>query len=401
MARARKKKSRISQFNNILIGLLLSAGIGIMAYPSISDMIVNYQLKQEMAQYNTALEGYEENYDDMWAPAEEYNRWLVTKDQPLTVTPEENEYVRTLLNPLGTGMIGSIEIPKIGVNIPFFYGTDEQQLQSGAGYWMGSSLPTGGESTHTVLTAHTGLVRAKLFTDIDKLENGDTFTIRVLDRILTYEVDNRQIVDPDVVEPMYIVPGEDLVTLYTCYPYGVNSHRLLVRAHRIPNEESVPSQEEQIRKWLEEWWPWMVGGLIASLLLFWNWKKRRSRRKTEAPEAPAVLPIAVDVLGGVKKEPGWIRRIPVRLRTRLLPARVMKQSDWIQEAADQAEQRKAALPPRRRRQTSSHPAKTQKKEKSRPYIADRVKQSGLATARKQALKKKNPAERGEEHAQTH
>lgn len=395
------KKKKKNHLFDWLIALLLAAGVGVMSYPTVSDWVIRHRLSQEISSYHEVVEGTEEDFSSLWEAAEAYNRTLLTKSPQLVVTPEEKEYVSTLLNPLGTGMMGSLDIPKIGIHLPVYQGTEEKELQTGAGYWLGSSLPTGGPGTHTILTAHTGLVRAKMFTDLDKLVAGDTFSIEVLDRVLTYEVDQIKITEPEELDELYIRPGEDLLTLYTCYPYGVNTQRLLVRGHRIPTPEPETDSKEQMRQWLEEWWPWMTGGLITSLLLFWNWKKRRSRRKTEAPEAPAILPIAVDLLGGVKKEPGWIRRIPIRLRTRLLPARVMKQSDWIREAADQAEQRKAALPPRKRRQTGIHPARRRNKNQNRPSVADRVRQSGLATARKQALKRKDPAERGEEHGQIH
>lgn len=276
-----KTKKKQSRFGLILALLIMLGGAGLIFYPSISDMVVNYQLSRNIDQYNIGLEGVEENFDEEWRMAEEYNEYLATKDLQLTCSPKEREYVETLLNPLGSGMIGSIQIPKIGVNIPIYYGTEEQQLQAGAGFWMGSSLPTGGPSTHTVLTAHTGLVRAKLFTDIDKLKNGDQFFIRVLDRTLAYEVDQRMIVDPDEMEPMYIQPGEDLVTLYTCYPYGVNTQRLLVRGHRIPYEEEAEDSENLAEKLLKNYWIWILVILIILLLLWWLLHRHRKKKKTK------------------------------------------------------------------------------------------------------------------------
>lgn len=276
-----KTKKKQSRFGLILALLIMLGGAGLIFYPSISDMVVNYQLSRNIDQYNIGLEGVEENFDEEWRLAEEYNEYLAAKDLQLTCSPKEREYVETLLNPLGSGMIGSIQIPKIGVNIPIYYGTEEQQLQAGAGFWMGSSLPTGGPSTHTVLTAHTGLVRAKLFTDIDKLKNGDQFFIRVLDRTLAYEVDQRLIVDPDEMEPMYIQPGEDLVTLYTCYPYGVNTQRLLVRGHRIPYEEEVEDSENLAEKLLKNYWIWILVILIILLLLWWLLHRHRKKKKAK------------------------------------------------------------------------------------------------------------------------
>lgn len=276
-----KTKKKQSRFGLILALLIMLGGAGLIFYPSISDMVVNYQLSRNIDQYNIGLEGVDENFDEEWRLAEEYNEYLATKDLQLTCSPKEREYVETLLNPLGSGMIGSIQIPKIGVNIPIYYGTEEQQLQAGAGFWMGSSLPTGGPNTHTVLTAHTGLVRAKLFTDIDKLKNGDQFFIRVLDRTLAYEVDQRLIVDPDEMEPMYIQPGEDLVTLYTCYPYGVNTQRLLVRGHRIPYEEEVEDSENLAEKLLKNYWIWILVILIILLLLWWLLHRHRKKKKAK------------------------------------------------------------------------------------------------------------------------
>ncbi|MFR7639758.1 MAG: class C sortase [Allobaculum sp.] len=283
MTLTNKTKKKQSRFGLILALLIMLGGAGLIFYPSISDMVVNYQLSRNIDQYNIGLEGVEENFDEEWRLAEEYNEYLAAKDLQLTCSPKEREYVETLLNPLGSGMIGSIQIPKIGVNIPIYYGTEEQQLQAGAGFWMGSSLPTGGPSTHTVLTAHTGLVRAKLFTDIDKLKNGDQFFIRVLDRTLAYEVDQRLIVDPDEMEPMYIQPGEDLVTLYTCYPYGVNTQRLLVRGHRIPYEEEPENSENLAEKLLKNYWIWiLVVLLLLFLLLWWLLHRHRKKKKTKS-----------------------------------------------------------------------------------------------------------------------
>ena len=139
-------------------------------------------------------------------------------------------------------MMGYIDIPKISVHLPIYQDTEESALQAGAGFWLGTSLPTGGPSTHCVLTAHNGLVRAKMFTDLDQLEIGDTFSLTILDRVLTYEVDQILVTEPEDISPLQIVEGEDYVTLYTCTPYGVNTHRLLVRGHRIP----TPEDEETV-----------------------------------------------------------------------------------------------------------------------------------------------------------
>ena len=166
-------------------------------------------------------------------------------------------------------MMGYIDIPKINVHLPIYQGIEEKELQSGAGYWLGSSLPTGGESTHCVITAHTGLVKAKMFTDIDQLEIGDLFTLFVLNRQLTYEVDQILITEPDDIKDLYIVDGKDYVTLYTCYPYGVNTERLLVRGSRVDNIEN------QDNSWLLKyftWWQILLFIFIVLLLILFLWR---------------------------------------------------------------------------------------------------------------------------------
>ena len=157
----------------------------------------------------------------------------------VAATAEEEAKIEQFLNPLGNGMMGYIDIPKINVHLPIYQGIEEQALQAGVGFWPGTSLPTGGPSTHCVLTAHNGLVRAKMFTDLDQLVEGDTFSLSILDRVLTYEVDQILVTEPDEVDALQIVEGQDYVTLYTCTPYGVNTHRLLVRGHRIETPENV------------------------------------------------------------------------------------------------------------------------------------------------------------------
>ena len=159
------------------------------------------------------------------------------KEEQFLVPAEEREELDHLLDPWETGMMGYVDIPKIGVHVPIYHGTEERALQSGAGFWYGTSLPVGGENTHCVLAAHNGLVKAKLFTDLDKLEVGDQFTLDVLNETFTYEVDQILVTLPEETEELYIQNGKDLVTLYTCTPYGVNTHRLLVRGHRVTEPE--------------------------------------------------------------------------------------------------------------------------------------------------------------------
>lgn len=228
-----KHKLRIT---TLLFFLLLFAGLGVLLYPTLSDIWMRWKLSREIGQYNQVSEAVKEDYKELWEAAEEYNRYLTEKEFQFILSEDERQWISTLLNPQGTGMMGYISIPKIHVNLPIYQGTEEKELQSGAGWWMGSSLPTGGESTHCIITAHTGLVKAKMFTDVDQLVIGDTFTLSILNRELTYEVDQILVVEPEDMSELMIKDGEDYVTLYTCTPYGINSHRLLVRGRRVPEE---------------------------------------------------------------------------------------------------------------------------------------------------------------------
>ena len=215
----------------------------------------------------------------MWKAAEEYNRKLAQRENQFAVSDDEMTKISGLLNPMETGMMGRIDIDRISVHLPLYQGTDEADLQAGAGWWIGTSLPTGGESTHCVITAHTGLVRAKMFTDLDQMETGDTFSLTILDRILTYEVDQILVTDPNEIEPLLIVDGEDYCTLYTCYPYGVNTERLLVRGRRIPTPEMAEtSVNESNAGEVPLWGIGIAVGAAAATggAIFWHGKRRKA-----------------------------------------------------------------------------------------------------------------------------
>lgn len=265
---------------DLLAVLLLLAGAGAMLYPTLSDLYYGWQARNEIHYYYEYLNA---DFDALFAQAEEYNQGLLQKENQFVVSQEEIEQLETLLNPLGNGMMGYIEIPKIDVQLPIYQGTSERALQAGAGWWMGTSLPTGGEGTHCVLTAHTGLVKAKMFTDIDQLVEGDTFTLSILDRTLTYEVDQLLVVDPSERDALRIVEGQDYVTLYTCTPYGINTHRLLVRGHRIetPEAETEPSASLwQIAA------PLLLAAVLAAAVggLVWGIRSWRRPGKRVAPK---------------------------------------------------------------------------------------------------------------------
>lgn len=270
------KKPRLS---TVLVGVLFLVGAGVMLCPTMSDLYVRRQLQKELAQYNQVTQGEEADYSELWAAAEDYNRRLAEKDNQFAVSEEEMEEISGLLNPLGTGMMGHIDIEKISVHLPVYQGTEESALQAGAGWWIGTSMPTGGPGTHCVLTAHTGLVRAKMFTDLDQMEEGDTFSFTVLDRVLIYEVDQILITEPEEIEPLLIVDGEDYCTLYTCYPYGVNTERLLVRGHRIPTPETEKTAVSVLTE--ESSRPWLAAAALAAGIAVAVVIKKRKRKETK------------------------------------------------------------------------------------------------------------------------
>lgn len=248
-----------------LIAVLLAlVGVGMLLYPHISNYYYSVRFESDIAEYDP-FSGVDT--DALWAAAEEYNRSLAETGSRFNTTQEEKDAAAAYLNPLGNGMMGYIEIPDIDVRIPIYQGTEEAALQAGAGWWIGTSLPVGGESTHSVITAHTGLVKAKMFTDLDQLEIGDTFTLTILDRQLTYEVDQILVVLPDELEPLEIVEGEDYVTLYTCTPYGINTHRLLVRGHRVGNGEAYQLADDNDRETMHNALSSGLGLLVWSMVM--------------------------------------------------------------------------------------------------------------------------------------
>ena len=286
-------KKQKSRKGTVLAVLLLIIGLGVMLFPTMSDLYYRWEAGREIAQYNqVTAQATAEDYSELWAAAEDYNRQLAARaTDPTTASPELAADISQYLNPLGNGMMGYIDIPKINVHLPIYQGTEERALQAGAGYWLGTSLPTGGASTHCVLTAHNGLVKARMFTDLDQLAVGDTFTLTVLDRVLTYEVDQILTTLPQELEPLRIVEGQDYVTLYTCTPYGVNTHRLLVRGHRIPTPESQQDaadggSDSSGTQW---WWiafPLLLIALLIAAICYVVYKHRKNRRQARATETP-------------------------------------------------------------------------------------------------------------------
>ncbi|MDY2791805.1 MAG: class C sortase [Eubacteriales bacterium] len=229
----------------LLVGVFL-LGLGILLYPSVSDYWNSMHQTRAIGAYEDTLSGMtQKDYSEYFAQAEAYNAALASLPTPLTGyevldTLEEVPKYRDVLDVNGMGIMGYIDIDEIGVELPIYHGTDPSVLNVAVGHLEGTSLPVGGVGTHCVLSAHRGLPSARLFTDLDRLKVGDTFTLTVLNRLLTYQVDQVLIVEPDQVEALAIDPNEDYCTLVTCTPYGINTHRLLVRGRRVENAEEKP-----------------------------------------------------------------------------------------------------------------------------------------------------------------
>lgn len=267
---------------NLFFGLLFLAGFGILAYPTISDQWNTYRQSQLIASYENALAEMEpEDYTREWEAARSFNNTFQENnlygdafgesDTDLTDT----EYWK-ILNAAGDGVMGYMSIPKINIRLAIYHGTGDDILQTGIGHMNGTKLPIGGEGTHSVLAAHRGLPSARLFTDVDQLERGDRIYIHVLDEILAYEVDQiLPMVDKDdmatLQDALEIVEGEDHITLFTCTPYGVNSHRLLVRGIRVPyegEEEAAGTPVDTMIKAVQNYYMlYLILGLSVTILL--------------------------------------------------------------------------------------------------------------------------------------
>ena len=230
-----KKKSR---WGTVVLVLILLVGLSLLLYPTFSDYWNSFHQTQAIASYSKEVSQLDdETFEELKEEAIAYNNSLIGKSNRLNLSKADEKEYESLLDVTGTGIMGYIEISKIRCSLPIYHGTDDAVLQIAIGHIPGSSLPVGGESTHCVLSGHRGLPSAKLFSKLDQLEVGDTFVLRVLDDVLTYEVDQILIVEPQEINSLQIEEGKDLCTLVTCTPYGVNTHRLLVRGHRIENLE--------------------------------------------------------------------------------------------------------------------------------------------------------------------
>ena len=224
----------------ILLTLGFLVGICILLYPAISEYWNSKTQSRAIVDYESVLKDLDKNdYTAMFDTASAYNRELAQLTNPFINHAQVGGY-GDALRISENGMMGYLKIDRIGVELPIYHGTSDDVLNKGVGHLEGSSLPVGGENTHSVMSAHRGLPSAKLFTDLDRLERGDTFQIFVLDQVLTYQVDQIKVIEPNDISDLQIIPGGDYCTLFTCTPYGINTHRLLVRGVRIETIKEKP-----------------------------------------------------------------------------------------------------------------------------------------------------------------
>lgn len=285
----------------ILVGVMFTAGLSLLLYPFAANQWNNYRQSQLLTTYEDAVAEMEESgrvdYEEEWRKARNYNDELLPYILPDSFStaelPQEGDAAYlSCLNLTQDGMMGYVEVPKINVKLPVYHTTNEDVLQKAAGHLPGSSLPIGGEGSHAVISAHRGLPSASLFTDLDKLKEGDIFLLSVLNETLAYQVDRVSVVEPTDTQDLAAEDGEDLVTLLTCTPYGVNSQRLLVRGHRIPYEEAAdegtplsafsglvgPSMHTSYLLWV------IIGLAVTGTFIFLLYRNDRKWKRTQAPQ---------------------------------------------------------------------------------------------------------------------
>lgn len=273
------KKSNI--ITTTIFTIILLVGLSVMLYPVVSNWWNNRVMSRAVADYNeTVREIDTSEADAMIAEARAYNEQLLRLDAPFSEYEDIGGY-EDILDITGTGIMGYVTIPIIQVEIPIYHGTSAEVLNTAAGHVQGSSLPVGGVNTHSVISAHRGLPSAKLFSDLDQLVVGDTFTITVLNEIYTYEVEEILIVLPDEMDKLAIKPSTDYVTLMTCTPYGVNTHRLLLRSHRIETvyQSTVRANADAMQVDPMIVVPVFAAPLLVMLIVFWIITGKKSKKK--------------------------------------------------------------------------------------------------------------------------
>lgn len=277
------KKKRKGNISTIILVAIFFIGLCVLLYPTISDFWNEKRQSQAIINYDDLIVDLTpEDYSEAFSKADEYNSKLSRMSSPFVGHKNIQDEYYAALDISGDGMMGYITIEKIKVQLPIYHGTSDQVLNSAVGHVEGSSLPVGGVNTHSVLSAHRGLPSAKLFTNLDKLVKGDIFTIRILDRTITYQVDQILIILPDKVDDLYITAGEDYCTLVTCTPYGINTHRMLVRGTRIENIE----EEKKINVITEAYridplivTPAVAAPILGVLLIYLLGKSSKEKKK--------------------------------------------------------------------------------------------------------------------------
>ena len=268
--------------STILLILVLIIGLSLLLYPTFSDWWNSFHSSRAIAGYTEQVANLDnDKYEALWDEAWEYNRSLLDRKNMYLQTDEQKEAYPDILNIGGNGIMGYIEIPELKQTLPIYHGTNEGVLQIAVGHLEWTSLPVGGFSSHCVISGHRGLPSARLFTDLDKMAEGDVFLLRVLDEVLTYEVDQIRIVEPHEVNDLVIEEGKDLVTLVTCTPYGINSHRLLVRGHRIENletEKTVRVTADAVQIEPEIIAPFLAAPVLVVLFIVLMIPKRKTSR---------------------------------------------------------------------------------------------------------------------------
>ena len=343
--KTKKRKKARSVFVNLLISIILIVGLGVLLYPTFSDWWNkrrNASLITEYQQVMTQID--DDTYEKILADARTYNDQH-TYNTFIDVFEGEEAYVLQhpydqLLDPTGSHIMGYLEVPKIGQKLAIGHGTSDAVLERGIGHVQGSSLPIGGEGTHSVLAGHRGLPSAKILSDADQLKVGDKFFLYILDETLAYEIDQIEIVLPDNAEFLQIVPGEDLVTLLTCTPYGVNSHRMLIRGHRIPYEEKDIVEQKRERRLPEREKPIVlaIAGLIILFVILTIVRlivAAKDRRKREE-EDRALIKDATETARKAAEEAGKAARAAEEAKDAAIAARNATERGQQDLAVDRA-----------------------------------------------------------------
>ena len=277
------KRKHIS---TIFIILIFLVGLGFISYPTVSNLWNQAHQSRAIATYSKQVEKLDDSENKkMLKAARKYNKSLLKKSDHWKLSKKDKKKYESLLDVSGTGIMGYIEVPKIDCSLPIYHGTDEGALQIAIGHLEGSSLPVGGKNTHCVLSGHRGLPSARLFTDLDQMEEGDIFILNILGRKLAYEVDQIKVVLPEEMSDLEIEEGKDLCTLVTCTPYGINTHRLLVRGHRTEYvEKKVEEEQKEVQTKKTDIRLMIAGGagvLILLIIIIAIVIKRRRKRRNQ------------------------------------------------------------------------------------------------------------------------